>query len=559
MKGLRMLLKGMPHCVKQNARTSGRPSGRRARHAGRCLAAALVLAGVLTAGSGPASPEAVRANVRTSGPVARTSGQVDEPMLLEEPASRALLERGRRHLINFRLERAEEVFRALAARPDGAVAAYYYLATLAMLKAMIADDEAHFEAFHDRSGTLEELLDEAPDSRWRTYLEAEMNLQRALVAVKEQEFMKAAWAGRGAYKRFREVSDETSGFYEPYKGLGLLHLSLASMPSAYRRFLRFFGYSGTVEGGVRELKLAAEKSQYNQEEARIYLAIADVLFLDDREGGLERMAALHEAYPKSPLFAHLYGFMLLSNRRAAEAERVLRAVTEQGDDPDVFPIVYADYFLATALFKQNRFGEAARYYRRYLERYEGPALRAAARLMLGQALEMQGQRGEAVRWYRQVEATRVSDTDEAAERLARRLEEAPMTPLERKLLRARNAFDAGKGEEAEVLLSAIYGNEAAGEAARGEAAFYLGRVYHTRGDYSLALPYYRYAYAHPGPPEAGRAPWSLFHMAEIYTERGQTKLARRTFRAAADYDGDFDFHTALEQRVKIALERLDDG
>ena len=532
----------------RRARTS--PERSRAALPGRPARAALlgvVLLGLATAGSGPAKPE-----------VGGAQEEVGRPMLLEATASQALLEEGRRELVGFRLSEAEATFGELARRPDGGAAAYYHLAQVSLLRAMIAGDEAHFDAFHDHSERLEELLGDAPASRWRTYLEAEMNLQRALVAIKEERFTKAAWAGRGAYKRFEEAAAGAEAFYEPYKGLGLLHLSLASVPSAYRRLLRFFGYGGTVEGGVRELKLAAEKSRYNQEEARIYLAIADVLFLDDREGGLERMAALHEAHPESPFFAHLYGFMLLSNRRAAEAERVLRRVAAWNEEPGAFPIAYADYFLATALFKQNRFAEAERHYRRYLEGHEGPALRAAAQLGLGQALEMQGQRAEAVRHYRRVEAARVSDTDEAAERWADRLERAPMTPHERRLLEGQNAFDAGHSEEAEAVMTSLYGNASVGEDVRGAAAFYLGRVYHARGAHSLAIPYYRYAYEHPGRPGQGRAPWSLFHTAEIYVARGQTELARRTFEAALGYGDAFDFRTALEQRTKIALERLAD-
>ena len=525
-----------------NATQRGRPKRRRPALIG------VVLLGLLTTGSRSALVEAEQ-----------SQAQVGRPMLLEATASQALLEEGRRHLIGFRLAEAEATFHELAARPDGGAAAYYYLARLSLLRAMITDDETHFNAFNARSDTLEALLDEAPASRWRTYLEGEMNLQRALIAVKEERFTKAAWAGRGAYKRFEEAVKGAPEFYEPYKGLGLLHLSLASMPDVYRRLLRFFGYGGTVEGGVRELELAAEKSRYNREEALIYLAIADVLFLDDHEEGLRRMAALREAHPESPFFAHLYGFMLLSNRRAAEAERVLRRVTEWNEDPDVLSIAYADYFLATALFKQNRFAEAEQYYRRYLAEHEGPALRAAARLGLGQALEMQGKRKEAVRQYRQVEATRVSDTDEAAERQANLLEETPMTPHERTLLKGQNAFDAGNGEEAKAIMTALYGDGNASEAVRGAAAFYLGRIYHTEGQHSLAIPYYRYAYEHSGPAGAGRAPWSLFHIAEIYAARGQIEPARRTFKAALGYDEAFDFHTALEQRVKIALERLSDA
>ena len=60
----------------------------------------------------------------------------------------------------------------------------------------------------------------------------------------------------------------------------------------------------------------------------------------------------------------------------------------------------------------------------------------------------------------------------------------------------------------------------------------------------------------PGDVLAKWGPWSQYHIGEVYEEQGNRDEARRAYRAALDYEEEFDYHKAQEQRARTALGRL---
>ncbi len=491
------------------------------------------------------------------GAVRLASEGSDRVMLLRSDASERLLEEGRAQLLDFRLYEAERTFRRLYRQGDGAAAARYYLVSSSFLKALMTDEQVFFDEFEGRFDSLRQELEGLPASRWKTYLLAEAHLQRAFTAVKDERYFRSALAGRTAYRLFQELIEDDAAFYEPYKGMGLMHLFIGTMPKGQRRLLKILGYSGTIQQGLRELQQAAGHSLLNQDEASIFLALADVTLNNSATGGVETLARLHRAHPQSALLAYFYGFALMSNRRAVEAERVLRLAVEAGKSAGYFYIDYAEFYLAQTLFRRNQFAEAEPYYRHYLKRHRGAALKSLAHYELGLTLEMQGRRDEALVFYRQVRGDRAYDTDRSAYREAQRRLAAPLTPREQRLLLGRNAYDAGAYDQAEPLLRASFDEIGAPPTARAEASYRLGRVYHAQGRLDEALKAYQYAVAHPGnDPKARWAPWSQFYTGEIYAQRGQHPRAAAAFEAVLAYDHPFDYHEALEQQTKAALGRL---
>ena len=486
-----------------------------------------------------------------------TSEGTERVMLLGSDASERLLEEGRAQVLDFRLYEAERTFRRLDRQPDGSAAARYYLASASFLKALVTDEPVYFEEFHERYDSLRLVLDDVPASRWKRYLLAEAHLQFAFIAVKNERYFRSALAGRKAYALFSDLIADDAAFYEPYKGMGLMHLFIGTMPKGQRRLLKILGYGGTIQQGLRALEHSAAHSRLNQDEASIYLALADVTLNNSASGGVEMLARLHQTHPKSAFLAYLYGFALLSNRRAAEAEGLLRKAVEAGTTADYFFIDYAEFYLAEALFRQNRFAEAEPFYRHYLTRHRGEALKALALYELGLTLEMQNRRAEALPLYRQVQGDRIYDTDRWAYRAAQKREAAPLTARERKLVMARNAYDAGAYDRATTLLQAVFDDAGTSKAERAEASYRLGRVFHAQGRLDEALRTYHYAVTHPLDDAMARwAPWSQFYIAEIYAQRGDTARALAAFKAVLAYDEPFDYHEALEQQAKAALGRL---
>lgn len=480
-------------------------------------------------------------------------------MMLQTEASERLLEEGRAHLMGFRMPAAAEVFRRLAARPDGAVAAQHHLAMVSLFKALASDKEAYYDEFFERSGALDDLLDDAPPGPWRAQVAASDALHRAMAAGKADRRLKAAWAARSAFNGFEGLIERHPAFAEPYLGMGLLHFAVASLPGTYRRLLGMLGFGGTAEQGLEEMGRAAQGGRLNRELAQLALALTDVVLYQQPERGAQVLGRLYRQDPHSLLYALTYGFALIAERRVEKAEGVLRAAAARADDPAYFFLDFIEYHLADALFRQQHYRAAETHYRRYLARHQGASLRAVTYLHLGLAVEMQGRRSEAVRYYEQVTAARGFPSDAAAARRARALQKTPMTALQRQLVRGQGAYDSGHYTQADLLLEAVLRHPAATADERAEAAYRRGRVQHAQQHYEGALHSYRLAEAQPGDPRAKWGPWSTFYMGLIHEAQGQPQAAATAFERVLAYERPFDYDEPLQQAAKAALSRVRSG
>lgn len=474
------------------------------------------------------------------------------PMLIRSDASVRLLDAGRSALVSFKFREAEQHFTRLANLPDGRAAGMYHLSLVSFLRYTLSDRDDDMLDFVQRSDELKRVLDDEPDAPWRNLLGAETNMQRAVVWAKQGRYVRAALAGRGAYKTYSRLVSDHPEFDEAYKGYGLLKVALATLPATYRRFLSLVGYSGDATVGYGALRRAAREGGYMADEASLYLALFDVTLNGSRSDGRARLRELTQRYPDSPLFAHLYGYYLMENRHAHEAEASFRKVVATRDDPSVFYLDYTDHFLALTLFRQNRFEESIGLFERYRTEHPGLALRGPTLLYMGLALEMTGRRDEAVTLYREVESSREFDADAASYRRARALIEQPMSDVERSLLRGANAYDAGRYKEALSILAAVF-DSAPGTDERAEAAYRLARVYHATGELETAVRYYGRCTALRGSSMTRWAPWSAYYKGEALRELGREEEAREAFRSALAYDGPFDYHQALENNARLAL------
>ena len=483
---------------------------------------------------------------------------VGTAMLLTSDSSRALLDEGRAALIDLRLNDAEAVLRRLQARPDGAPAALLTRTHLALYRAFLQDDDAQFAVFARRADSLDRALAPLPDSRWRSTMGAEADLLRALVAVRKEQMLRAALAGRDAYNGYEKATSGTPSVADADLGFGLIQFLIGSAPRTYQTILRLLGFRGSVEGGRARMLRAAEHGTYRATEANLALAVLDLTVRDDREGGRARAEALRTAQPASPLTGLLLGYTLLGDRRASQALPILAQTVEQGNRPDVAAVRFAHFYLADALLKTGRPADAEREARAYLRGLRGPSLRAQAQRALGTALELQGRHSEAVAVFRQIRKTRISENEEAAVRYAARFIAAPMTDVEKALLEAESAYEDHRAADAEAGFRAVLARPDATPANRAEANYRLGRTLaDDAGRAADARRAFEAVLAAPGPDAlAGYAPWSQFYLGTLDAKAGRKADARRRFNAALAEDSAFDYHQSLEQRAKAALETV---
>jgi tetratricopeptide (TPR) repeat protein len=478
------------------------------------------------------------------------------PMLVRGESAVSLLERGRAEMVAFRLDDAEATFERLAAEESGRPAALLHLAKIALWRGMIMEQGNLYDRFFAQSDRLLDEIDGMPESAWRTHFRAEIELYRALIHAKKTEYARAAFALRQAYNHFERNAEEHPAFYESSWGMGLCHAVVGLVPSSFRWVLKLMGFSGTVQQGLREMEVSAQRSTFYREEAGIVFALTDLIVNESKEGGMRYVVALQAKHPESPLVNYILGFALLDERKAAEAESALRRADRLLAMPGVYPMPYVDYYLGDALFRQNQFAEAARHFERYVSSFPGEALLAQAYLHLGLAREMAGDRAGAIAAYRQIEVREDYDSDADALREAQERIDAPLAGHERTLLLGRNAFDGGRYREAVTTLQPVLGDQEAPAVMRAEAAYRSGRAYHALGEWSDALRHYRFAVSRPGDERAKWGPWSQYYIGEVFEAQGDEEAARTAYERALAYDETFAYHKALEQRAKAALGRL---
>jgi tetratricopeptide (TPR) repeat protein len=333
------------------------------------------------------------------------------------------------------------------------------------------------------------------------------------------------------------------------------HVAAGSIPRKYRWLARLLGFNGTVAQGTAELERAAANAHFVREIAGVVRALLRATYEDDDvETIVADAGRLREGYPDSPMAHYVAGYLYMRARRAADAEDALRATIDLQND--AARIHVAEGLLGLALFRQEKYEEAARTLEHFTLTFRGKTFVAQARLHLGLAHEMSGDRPAAEAAYRRVRAERDYDNDHAAVRDARRRLERPLDDRERALLRGQNLFDAGSYRESVAAVQPLFGDPAAEPAQRAEAAYRSGRSLQAMGEWGDAARHYRLAADAPGDPRARWGPWSRFHLGEVLAAQGDTEGARRAYRAVLADEHEFDYHQALEQRARAALERL---
>ena len=451
----------------------------------------------------------------------------------------------------FRLDDARAGFRRLGQSEPGSAAAAYGLESVALWEALVTEDDDVFDRFYALNDSLTaraEALGDAPGARLAV---AAAKLHRALAFGRQERYTRAGNAFREACARFGDLA-EADALY----GQGVCEVAAGAIPRKYRWLARLFGFGGSVAGGLDKLDRAADADAMLAVDATVALAISDATLNERRAGSVDRLAALAEARPSSPVLAYLAGYHLLLDRRAAEAEAVLRRAEAATDEAGVIPVPFVDAHLGMALFRQREFEAAAPILERYARTFRGRALVAQSTLYAGVAYEMTGDRRRAESLYRRVRAQRDYDVDRWAEREAQRLLDAPMTEAERALVVGGAAFDAGDYDEAVRVLQPIVTDASLPALDRAEAAYRTGRARQAQERWDDALRHFRLAADSPGDDLARWGPWSVYHLGEVYESTGDLDEAARQYRRVLENEAEFDYHQTLEQRTRAALERI---
>mgnify|MGYP006420959723 CR=1 FL=1 len=426
----------------------------------------------------------------------------------------------------------------------------------------MTEDPAVFETFDAVADDLNNRLDDHDMSdrdavHWIRLMAAEVRFLEALVAGRRGTYLSAAWKARSARSGLADLEDDAPDFADPLFALGLIRTTVATLPRTQRFFLRILGFRGDATEGRKQLRRAARESVVNRYPARAVLAVLDLIVRGETDSGLRQLRAIYQDTPQSLFSAYLLTFALTENRQIDEAESVLARARSAETRPGYCHLGYLDYFEGYIRFVNTEFTAAAEHLLTYTEQHVGDALRAQALLYAGLATEMSNGWETARPTYEQVEAFRDFDSDRWAARWADKRKKRPMHDAEKRLLKARLAFDRGDLTDATEFAQSVWDMPDLTDAtsdAMAEAAYRLGRVHHERESWEQAIRFYGEAIQNPGNEESKWAPYSLYYTGQILMRLGREEEAHDMFERAIDWPTPYDYSDGLEQMASSALD-----
>jgi tetratricopeptide (TPR) repeat protein len=383
---------------------------------------------------------------------------------------------------------------------------------------------------------------------------------RGLAHHTNGSFLKAAKDGRKGYLLLEDAIALNPNLYDAQMGFGLFQYLLAKLPKSMRWILSLLGFSGDLEGGLKSLRVAAEKGTYTRTEAKLFLA--QFMFAEGRrDTALQFLNELRKQYPENTLFVVLYSFWQHRMDNLNEALVAARAAIELNKRKQIrYGEELAYSTLGSIYFTLNDFSEAAKYYKLYMTMTQNDE-RTPSRTFYRAAVacEIAGDRSTAQSLYGKIRE--VDDRDRAWDlrqyRRARELLRRPLTEAEVSIQKAENEYSQKKYDRSIALYTEALKKTNSVEI-QARALYGLQQAEYEAKRFSEATATSSRLLALQPVQEKWILPHGWFRLGQIHAKSGNIVDARKAFEKVEEYE-DYEFQERLEARVVEELEALEKG
>jgi tetratricopeptide (TPR) repeat protein len=424
-------------------------------------------------------------------------------------------------------------------------------------------NEAELTSFFDESERVIEicelLLDQNErDATAKFYLGGICGY-RGMAYQLSGSFLNAARDGRKGYMLLEEAVVENPKLYDAHMGFGLFRYLLAKVPKSMKWILTLLGVEGDLEGGLKSLKLAAERGVYTSAEAKLYLS--QFLFAEGRQdSAMKYLNELRTEYPENTLFMVLYAAWQQRLHNLDEAMTAARAAIDLNNRKKIrYGEELAYSTVGNIYFTLNDFANARRYYLLYLQmtRTKERTLNQI-NLRGGLACEITGDRATALEFYRRTREPDAQSSfwDQNNYRRAQELLRRPLTEAEILIVKAGNESSQKNYARAAELFREGFRKSSVNADIQARALYGLQQAQFDADSLAEAAATAKLVLALEPVNEVWITPHAWFKLGQTYAKQGRIDDARAAFSRVDDYD-DYDFQERLEGQVKEELKKLD--
>jgi len=470
---------------------------------------------------------------------------------------------GIHRLYNLELDDAQRTFDSVSNIAPGDPRGPFFQSMVHFYVYSLNRDEKELSAFLDESEKVieicEDLLDRNDrDATTKFYLGGIYGY-RGLAYQTSGSILKAVKDGRKGYLFLEEAVIEKPDLYDAHMGFGLFKYLLAKVPKSMKWVLSMLGFSGDLEGGLKSLRLAADKGVYTRTEAKLFLA--QFLFAEgSQDTAVKYLNELRSEYPENTLFLVLYAFWQHRLRNIDEAMAAAHEAIELNTRKKIrYGEGLAYSTLGSIYFTLNDFKNARTYYRQYMQKI-GSTERIPNQTYLraGVACEIAGDRAAAVDFYRRMKEPDDRDRvwDGYNYRRGQELLLRPMTEAEVLIVKAGNESSQKKFARAMEMYDDALGKINGDMDLQARALYGILQAQFDAEMFTEAVATSRRTVVLRPVNEAWIIPHTWFKLGQIYVQQGKLADARSAFERVGEYD-DYNFQERLETQAQQEMKKLE--
>ncbi|MBA4250609.1 MAG: hypothetical protein C0425_05265 [Chlorobiaceae bacterium] len=372
---------------------------------------------------------------------------------------------GLRHVYNFEMDKAAELFDNIIKKHPADPRGYHYFSSIYLWKFLGSNDENDYKAFIRYSdfaiSMAEKSLEKNENDQTALFVLGANNGYRSIAFGKSEKFLEMIWSSKNSNSYLNDLIKLNPKFYDAYLGLGLFKFALSQVPSTFKWALNMIGYSADNKEGIEYLVIAAQKGDLVKVEAEYYLSQIYSEFFSENQKAEQLLKNLNQKFPANILFAYSLAVTNMKLRDLRSAEKKLVKISNDKNENFSQIISYSNFLLGDVNFRRNNFLEAIEYYKIFLNSTKSNDYTGIASLRMGICYAMLGDENNSKIYFKNSGKGNLGlDDDIYAARRGTEFLTENLSENDKFLIRVQNQIENNQSQKAYDSLSAFIKNDA---------------------------------------------------------------------------------------------------
>ena len=462
----------------------------------------------------------------------------------------------RYHILAFNFDSASALLNFKSKTKETEAVRHYYQFLMIAWNYVLSESPESYRRFDESNSVLEDELEEFEDQPEFKFLLGELYFWKTIVQFRNGSVLSAVYNGNKAFTHYDAAAQKQPNNPDIKKGIGLAHFLVGTVPSKYSWITGVFGFSGTMDQGLKELSFASETGQYSQDEAKFFLSAIQLFIFRESKKCLEMLDPLMKKYPNNGLFILTAGIAYQRDRKVETAKKLYQ---EKLDYFEKYLPAFSDLIrlrLGECQFFLNQLDVSETTLKEFLKTYKGEALKPIAYYRLGIAQELLGKHQEALTNFSKIVPRDNFEFEQFGKVESQKFIQKPMSEHEKTLWKVKNLFDSGETEKAIRISEQTLKENISDVETKGEFYYRLGRMYEESGDYKNSLYYYNLSAKTPYKLYSWLGAYTWFQTGKVYAKMNNKKEAKTAFEKALNFPA-HAFENSLSREIDTELKKLD--